>query len=188
MTFSTTPTNLTNDDMMPRELAAIMQLESTPNAIRLRIAGLAPDQLYRGTNEDLSIAEQLGFAVERERAYLIVWQAALADRAAKPVLVEPQPTMLLLDRDFGDDLALFFDLRRATLDIVRALSSAQWEQAANLEGKALKLRDLGVRLAQHDGQMLASLSNQRRHWLRTTGVDDLRDSGLAGHLGPNLAQ
>lgn len=187
MTMYTTPTNLTAEDTMPRELRALVVLEATPNGIRLRIASLAPDQLYRGTTEELSIAETIALAVERERVYGPGFAQAQADYT--PTLIEPQPTPLFIDRDFHDDLATFFDLRRETLDVLRALPVEQWDTQVSIpEVGNLVLRDLAVRLADHDRQMIESINRQRRYFLRTTGVSELRDSGTAGKLAPNIGQ
>lgn len=175
-----------SDASIPDELIALSRLEATPNAIRLRIAGLAPDQLYRGMTEQLSIAEEIALAVDRERAYLEAFQRA--QKESQPRLEEPQPGPQLLDRDFSDDLATFFDLRRNTLDLLRTLD-AGWNQGVLLPGGSrITLRELAIRLAQADVKMLRSLSEQRKVFLRTTGVNDLRDAGVAGKLGANIAQ
>ncbi len=170
----------------PNELVALSWLESTCNAIRLRIAGLAPDQLYRGTTERLSIAEEIALARDRERAYLTAFQRAQAESDAH--LVEPQPSALLLERDFSDDLAEFFDRRRFTLDLLRTLDAGWNKTVALPNGGQATMRELAIRLAQLDKRMLRSISEQRTGFLRTTGVDELRDGGVAGKLGPNLGQ
>jgi hypothetical protein len=36
--------------------------------------------------------------------------------------------------------------------------------------------------------MLRTISEQRRVFLRTSGVDELRDAGVAGKLSPNIGQ
>jgi hypothetical protein len=94
----------------------------------------------------------------------------------------------LLDREFTDDLAEFFDLRRATLDILRTFD-AEWNMTVTLpDGKQATLRELAIQLARRDKLMLRGISEQRRGFLRTTGVDELREGGVAGKLGPNLGQ
>jgi hypothetical protein len=180
------PIGVGGDVAPPDELVALSWLESTCNAIRLRIAGLAPDQLYRGTTDQLSIVEEIALVCDRERAYLSAFRHALTESHAR--LVEPQPGPPLLDREFTDDLAEFFDLRRGTLDVLRTLD-AEWNRTVNLpDGKQVTLRDLAIRLAQLDKRLLRGISEQRRVFLRTTGVDELRDPGVAGKLGPNLGQ
>lgn len=180
------PMPTSTDAPIPNELIALSKLEQTGNAIRLRIAGFAPDQLYRGTGEQLSVAEAVGNAVDRERAYLDAFQRTLAETGH--TLIEPKPGPAFLDRDFGDDLALFFDLRRHTLDLLRTLGD-EWEKAVNLPGGAQStIRDLAIRLATLDAQMLRVISDQRKVFLRTTGVDELRDNGVAGKLGANIGQ
>lgn len=175
------------DDETADELKALSRMETTSNGIRLRIAGLAPDQLYRGTVDALSIAEEVALAVDREKAYLDIFQRAQRERS--PHLEEPEPGPALLDRDFSDDLASFFDLRRATLDVLRTLSDEAWGKTVTLpDGSHATLRQLAVRLAQHDERMIRTISEQRKGFLRTSGVNDLRDYGVAGKLGPNLAQ
>ena len=172
---------------IPDELVAMSRLEATGNTIRIRIAALAPDQLYRGTVDELSIAEEIALAVDRERAYLDAFRRA--QREARPELVEPQPGPLFLDRDFSKDLATFFDLRRETLDLLRIIDDEGWAKRVSLpDGSQATLRDLAIRLAERDGQMLGSINKQRRVFLRTTGVDELRDWGVAGKLGPNIGQ
>ena len=176
-----------DQEIAPDELGALVRLESTPNAIRLRIAGLAPDQLYRGTTDQLSIAEEIALAVDRERAYLQAFERS--QREAHPDLIEPQPGPGLLDRDFGRDLATFFDLRRHTLDLVRTIGDKGWSQTVNLPGgMQAPLSQLAIRLAQRDANLLTTIAEQRKVFLRTTGVDELRDSGVAGKLGPNIGQ
>lgn len=176
-----------SDTSTPDELIALAQLEGTPNAIRLRIAALAPDQLYRGTVDRLSIAEEVALAVDRERAYLDAFRRAQSE--ARPQLIEPQPGPGLLDREFDVDLAMFFDLRRATLDLLRAINDHGFAQVVSIPGgSAASLRELTVRLAQRDSAMLRTISDQRRGFLRTTGVNELRDAGVAGKLGPNIGQ
>ena len=186
MTMFALPLGGTGDEPAPDELVALSRLESTGNTIRIRIAGLAPDQLYRGTTDQLSIAEEIALAVDRERAYLQAFRRTIAESDAH--LVEPEPGPTLLDRDFSDDLAEFFDLRRETLDLLRTLD-AQWEKTVTLPGgRHATVRDLAIRLAQIDARMLRGISDQRRVFLRTTGVDELRDPGVAGKLGPNIGQ
>jgi hypothetical protein len=168
------------------ELVALAWLEGTPNAIRLRIAGLAPDQLYRGTTDQLSIAEEIALVADREHAYLTAFREALAED--DPRLDEPQPGPGLLDREFAEDLANFFDLRRHTLDLLRTLNE-EWDYTVTLPGgNEATLRELAIRLAQFDRRMLQTISDQRKVFLRTTGVDELRDAGVAGKLGPNIGQ
>jgi hypothetical protein len=186
MTMFAQPLGGTGEEPAPDELVALSRLESTCNTIRIRIAGLAPDQLYRGATGQLSIAEELALAVDRERAYLQAFRRTLDESDAH--LVEPQPGPPFLDRDFGDDIAEFFDLRRGTLDLLRTLD-AEWDRTVTLPGdKRATLRDLAIRLAQLDARMLRGISEQRRVFLRTTGVDELRDPGVAGKLGPNIGQ
>ena len=187
MTMFDQPTNAPGEEYAPDELIALAHLETTSNGIRLRIAGLAPDQLYRGTTEQLSIAEEIALAVDRERAYLDTFQRAY--REANLELVEPQPGPSLLDRDFADDLATFFDLRRQTLDLLRTLLDEDWAKTVTLPGGTrATLRDVAIRLAQLDARMLRAIGEQRKVFLRTTGVDELRDWGVAGKLGANIAQ
>lgn len=180
------PLPTSGDAPIPDELIALSKLEATANAIRLRIAGFAPDQLYRGTVDQLSVAEAIGLAVDRERAYLDAFQRAISETA--PSLVEPKPGPAFLDRDFGDDLALFFDLRRQTLDLLRMFGD-EWARAVMLPGGTrATVSDLAIRLAAQDAHILKTISQQRRVFLRTTGVDELRDSGVAGKLGENIGQ
>ncbi len=187
MTIFSPPTDQGGNDTIPAELIALAHLEGTCNGIRLRIAGLSPDQIYRGTSTDVSIAELLALAVEREKVYLQAFKQVQAGE--KPDLVEPEPTGLLLDRVFNDDLSSFFDVRRASLDVLRTVSAEHWENRVTVRGKGeMTLRDLAMRLEQHDAQMINTISTQRRGWLKTSGVDELRDSGVAGKLSPNIAQ
>ena len=182
----TQPLPTSGEAPIPNELIALSKLEATANAIRLRIAGLAPDQLYRGTGDQLSVAEAISLIVDRERAYLAAFEAAEA--GAVPTLHEPQPGPTLLDRDFADDLAAFFNLRRKTLDLLRALDRA-WDNEIVLPGGTRStVRKLGIRLAEQDARMLHAISEQRRVFLRTSGVDELRDAGVAGKLGLNIGQ
>ncbi|MBA3944081.1 MAG: hypothetical protein H0X37_05905 [Herpetosiphonaceae bacterium] len=187
MTIYAPPTSQGGNDTIPAELIALAHLEATCNGIRLRIAGLSPDQIYRGTAADASIAELVALAVEREKVYLqAVKQSQVGE---KPDLVEPEPTGLLLDRVFNDDLSTFFAVRRATLDVLRTVSAKHWENKIMVRGqREMTLRELAMRLDQHDAQMLSTISTQRRGWLKTNGVDELRDSGVAGKLSPNIAQ
>ncbi len=187
MTMFAQPLSTSADEPAPDELVALARLEHTCNAIRLRIARLAPDQLYRGTVDQLSIAEEIALAVDRERAYLDAFQRAIYEHHAE--LIEPQPGPLLLDRNFGDDLAAFFDLRRDTLDLLRTTSDAGWSKTVMLPNQSqVPLRTIAIRLAQLDAAMLRNISNQRHVFLRTSGVSDLRDGGVAGKLGSNIAQ
>ena len=169
------------------ELLALAKLEATCNAIRLRIARLAPDQLQRGLVNDASIAELISAAVDRERAYLSAFRRARTE--TKPRVEEPRPGLAFMDRGFADDLGLLFDLRRETLDLLRTLSDEDWERAVILpDGSEVTLETLAVRLQHHDAYMLEAISRQRHVFLKTTGVSDLRDYGVAGKLGDNLAQ
>jgi hypothetical protein len=169
------------------ELLALAKLEATGNAIRLRIAGIAPDQLYRGSMDELTISELIANAVDRERAYLDGFQRALKE--TNPRLNEPQPGLSFMDRDFAQDLATFFDLRRMTLDILRTYSEANWERSVMLpNGNIIKLEELAIRLQRHDAQMLQAISKQKHKYKQTTGVNQLRDSGMAGKLGENIGQ
>ncbi|HEX6288670.1 MAG TPA: DinB family protein [Herpetosiphonaceae bacterium] len=169
------------------ELLALAKLEATCNAIRLRISRLAPDQLYRGWPDEPSIAELISAAVDRERAYLSGFRRATTE--TQPRLEEPRPGLASMDRDFGDDLAIFFDVRRETLDLLRSISEETWQRTVLLpDGGEVTLETLAVRLQHHDAHMLESISRQRHRFLKSTGVDDLRDMGVAGKLGENLAQ
>jgi hypothetical protein len=94
-----------------------------------------------------------------------------------------------MDRDFAEDLATFFDLRRMTLDNLRTYSVAQWERTVTLpNGNLLKLEELVIRLQRHDSQMLQAISKQKHKYKQTTGVNQLRDAGMAGKLGENIGQ
>jgi hypothetical protein len=187
MTMFAQPMSTSGEQPAPDELIALSRLEATPNAIRLRIAALAPDQLFRGTVDRLSIAEELALAVDRERAYLNAFRRAQTE--SRTQLVEPQPGPALLDREFEDDIAAFFDLRRATLDLLRTIDDRGWSQLVTIPGgSTASLSELSIRLAQRDAAMLRTISEQRRHFLRTTGINELRDAGVAGKLGPNIGQ
>jgi hypothetical protein len=176
-----------SEQSVDEELLALAKLEATCNAIRLRIARLAPDQLYRGSGAEPSIAELVSAAVERERAYLNGFRRAMHE--TRPSLEEPRPGLAFMDRDFADDLALFFDLRQETLDLVRTFSDSDWQRLVVLpDGGEITLETLVVRLQHHDAQMLAGISRRRYVFLKSTGVNDLRDMGVAGKLGENLAQ
>jgi hypothetical protein len=169
------------------ELLALAKLEATCNAIRLRIARLAPDQLYRGSTSEPSIAELVSAAVDRERAYLNGFRRS--GQESKPRLEEPRPGLAFMDRDFAADLAMFFDLRRETLDLLRILSDDDWKRVVELpDGSEVTLETLAIRLQHHDAHMLDGISRQRHAFLKTTGVNDLRDMGVAGKLGDNLGQ
>lgn len=169
------------------ELLALSKLEATSNAIRLRIAGLAPDQLYRGSARELTIAELIAQAVDRERAYLDGFQRARSER--EPRLEEPRPGLAVMDRDFSDDLATFFDLRRMTLDVIRMLGERDWERIVVLpDGSRITLEELALRLQRHDARMLQAISHLKHKYLKVSGVDELRDMGVAGKLGENLGQ
>jgi|GEM_PF-6595203 len=169
------------------ELLALAKLEATSNAIRLRIAGLAPDQLYRGTGDELTISELMANAVERERAYLDAFRRVQSQ--TNPRLVEPQPGLSFMDRDFADDIAMFFDLRRMTLDILRSYNDHDWTKHVTLpNGSTITLEELAVRLQHHDALMLSNISAHRARSLKLSGVDELRDMGVAGKLGQNIAQ
>ena len=181
------PLPTSGEEPVPNELIALSRLESTCNTFRIRIAALAPDQLYRGTVDQLSIAEEIALAVDRERAYLEAFRRA--QRESRPELIEPQPGPWLLDRDFADDLATFFDLRRETLDLLRIIDDEGWSKTITVpDGTQATLRDLSIRLSQLDVKMLRSITEQRRIFRRTTRVDELRDWGVAGKLGPNIGQ
>ncbi len=187
MTMFALPLPTSPEEPAPDELIALARLESTCNTIRLRISRLSPDQLYRGTVDQLSIAEAIALAVDRERAYLQAFRRA--QHESGPELVEPEPGPLFLDRRFSDDLATLFDLRRETLDLLRTINENGWKREIALPaGDRATLRDLAIRLAQHDARMLRSISDQRKVFLQTTGLDDLRDRGMAGKLGGNIAQ
>lgn len=187
MTMYGSPATSQEEAAIPIEIRILTKLEATPNAIRLRIAGLAPDQLERGTSEDLSIAEQIALLALREQVYGSAFVRVASETL--PKFVEPEAPPMLLDRDFGRDLATFFDLRRTTLDTLRAMNDAQWNtQITVVQYGDVSVRDLAYRLMQFDEQLLHSLSGQRAHWNRTNGVDELRDYGVAGKLGSNLGQ
>jgi len=169
------------------ELFALSKLEATSNAIRLRIAGLAPDQLYNGRDGEPTIAELIAAAVDRERVYCTMFQRGKSE--TNPRLEEPAPGRSGLDRDFARDLAAFFDLRRMTLDLLRSLSDRDWERKITLpNGETITLEQAAMRLQHHDARMLKTISDQKRRLLRSSGVDELRDMGVAGKLGENLAQ
>lgn len=169
------------------ELLALAKLEATSNAIRLRIAALAPDQLYRGSGDQLTITELIANSKDREEAYLNGFRRALVEREAQ--LEEPRPGLSFMDRDFADDIALFFDLRRMTLDTLRMFSEAEWQRTLKLpDGKLITLEELALRLQRHDAHMLQAISKQRHVLLKLSGIDELRDRGMAGKLGQNLGQ
>ncbi len=84
---------------------------------------------------------------------------------------------------------MLFDLRRGTLDLLRTINDEGWSQLVSMPGGGTAtLRELAIRLAQQDARMLRTISEQRRVFLRTSGVDELRDAGVAGKLGPNIGQ
>lgn len=169
------------------ELFALTKLETTSNGIRMRISGLAPDQFYRSVTDDLPIADLIGEAAERERAFLMAFHAGLTQD--NPRVEEPQSTILFLDRHLQEDLATFYDLRRMTLDLLRELSEEAWQRTVTLpDGSTVTLEDLALRLQWYDAQMLRAISKQRHALLKETGVSDLRDMGVAGKLGANIAQ
>jgi hypothetical protein len=169
------------------ELFALTNLEKTSNGIRIRIAALAPDQFYRTVTNDPPIADLVAQAVDRERAFLLVFRRGLAER--NPRIQELQPGLSLLDHHLGEDLATFYDLRRMTLDLLRNMSEADWQRTVTLpEGSTITLEDLGLRLQWYDAQMLRAISNQRHALIHETGVSELRDMGVAGKLGSNIAQ
>lgn len=175
------------DGGIDSELLALSKLEATSNAIRLRIAGLAPDQLYRGSTDELTIAEAVAQAVDRERAYQQGFRRATIETT--PGLEEPRPGLSVMDRDFADDLATFFDLRRGTLDLLRTMSERDFERTVALPGgETISLEQLALRLQRHDARMLQTISHQKRKFLKVSGVDALRDMGVAGKLGENLGQ
>lgn len=178
---------LSSDGGVDDELLALAKLEATANAIRLRIAGMAPDQLYHGSGTNLTIAELIADAVEREKAYGIGFRRALSETA--PRLEEPQQGLSYLDRDFADDLALFFDLRRGTLDVLRNYSDRDWERAVTLpNGDLITIERLAIRLQRHDAAMLREISRQKREFKKSNGVNQMRDMGVAGKLGQNIGQ
>jgi hypothetical protein len=178
---------LAGDGGIDTELLALAKLEATSNAIRLRIAGIAPDQLYRGSTVELPVAELVANAVDRERGYQAGFRRAPAE--TNPHLAEPQRGLEFMDRDFAKDLALFFDLRRATLDLLRSYSDAVWERPVTLpDGAVIRLEDLALRLQRHDAQMLQAISKQKRMFMKTTGINQMRDMGVAGKLGENIGQ
>jgi hypothetical protein len=169
------------------ELLALAKLEATSNAIRLRIAGLAPDQLYRGTRDEPPIADLIANAVDRERAYNDAFRRGREE--TNPRLVEPRPGLAYMDRDFAEDLALFFDLRRETLNLLRSFSERDFDRTATLpDGQQVTLGELALRLQRHDAQMLRLISARKQTFKQRTGVDQLRDMGVAGKLGENLGQ
>ncbi len=175
------------DDALEDVLVTLAKLEATSNAIRLRIARLSPDQLYRTMTNDLPVAELISQAVDREQAYLAAFERMMAQ--TNPRLEEPRAGVPYLDRDFSEDLALFFDLRRKTLDILRTLNERDWERTATLpDGTLVTMCDLAIWLQRHDARLLRSISEQRRVMTQRTGVDDLRDMGVAGKLSPNIGQ
>lgn len=168
-------------------LVVLAKLEATSNAIRLRISQLAPDQLYRSVTDDPPIAGLISQAVDRERAYLSAFEAIISH--TNPRLAEPESGLIYLDRDLHEDLATFFDLRRRTLNILQTCSDEQWQRTATLpNGSTATLIDLATRLQRYDAYMLNAISKQRRAMIRNTGVNDLRDMGVAGKLSPNIAQ
>jgi hypothetical protein len=178
---------MSSDGGVDDELLALAKLEATANAIRLRIAGMAPDQLYHGSGTDLTIAELIANAVEREKAYQGGFRRALGETA--PRLDEPQPGLGYLDRDFADDLALFFDLRRVTLDILRSYSDRDWERTVTLpNGDIITTEQLAIRLQRYDAAMLREISERKHEFKKTNGVNQMRDMGVAGKLGQNLGQ
>lgn len=169
------------------ELLALAKLEATGNAIRLRIAGFAPDQLYRGATDELTVAELIADAVERERAHQAAFRRAVAE--TNPRLEEPQRGLAFMDRDFATDLAQFFDLRRGTLDLLRSYDDETWQRSVTLpDGSIIKLEELAIRLQRHDAQMLKAISKQKHAFKQTTGVNQMRDMGVAGKLGENIGQ
>lgn len=174
-------------DGVDDELLALSKLEATSNAIRLRIAAMAPDQLYRGSRDKPTIAEMIAGAVDREKAYLAGFTRARQETT--PRLEDPQPGLSVMDRDFADDLAAFFDLRRMTLDVLRSLNDREWERMVLLpDGTTLTLEKLAIRLQRYDAQMLRTISDLKHTFLRNNGVDELRDMGVAGKLGQNIGQ
>lgn len=176
-----------NDGGINDELLALAKLEATSNAIRLRIAGMAPDQLYRGSLDELTIAEAIANAVEREKAYLDGFRRAREE--TNPQLAEPRPGLVFMDRDFSEDLALFFDLRRTTLDQLRSFSEEDWTRKVTLpNGSVATLEELALRLQRHDAHMLKTISTQKQKFKQTTGINQLRDMGVAGKLGENIGQ
>lgn len=186
MTIFTHPLSSSGDEFVPDELAALARLETTPNAIRLRIAGLAPDQIYRGTPNQHSIAEEVAFAVDRDHAYLDAFQRT--QTSGQLQLTEPDPGPTVMDRNFSTDLATFINTRRMILSLTRSFGS-EWDTVIKLpDGKTTTFRELAVHLAQYDQHMLEDISKLRGIFQRTSGVNALRDGGVAGKLGANLAQ
>jgi hypothetical protein len=169
------------------ELFALANLEKTSNGIRMRIAALAPDQFHRTVTGDLPIADLVAQVVDRERAFLTAFQRGLNER--NPRIEEPPPALSLLDHHMAEDLATFYDLRRMTLDLLRNMSEADWQRTVTLpEGATISLEDLALRLQWYDARMLRAISDQRHALMRETGVSELRDMGVAGKLGANIAQ
>lgn len=169
------------------ELFALSKLEATSNAIRLRIAGLAPDQLYNGTQNEATIAELVAAAVDREYAYGELFVRGRSE--TDPHLENPAPGRSAMDRDFAQDLATFFDLRRTTLDLIRSLNDREWGRKVTLpNGETITLERAAIRLQDHDTRMLKTISDKKRRLLRSSGINALRDMGVAGKLGENLGQ
>lgn len=169
------------------ELFALANLEKANNGLRLRIAGLAPDQFYGSATNDLPIADLIALTVDRERAFLAAFQHGLNERT--PQIDEPHSALSVLDHELVDDLAAWYDLRRMTLELLRNMSEAQWHRTVRLpEGTTISLEDLALRLQWYDAHLLHSVSAQRRMFIKETGVNDLRDTGVAGKLGSNLGQ
>jgi hypothetical protein len=169
------------------ELFALAKIESFSNNLRLRIAGLAPDQFFRSLTDDLPLADLLALAVDRERAFGVAFRHGIAEHS--PRLDEPPVARSLLDHEIAEDLAQLYDLRRATLDMLRSMSEAQWQRQVTLpEGTTITLEDLALRLQWYDAHLLRAASQQRRAFIKETGVSDLRDTGVAGKLGANIGQ
>ncbi|MDP9313147.1 MAG: DinB family protein [Chloroflexota bacterium] len=169
------------------ELLALAKLEATSNAIRLRIAGMTPDQLYRGSLDELTIAELIADAVDREKAYLDGFRRVRSE--TNPRLNEPRPGLAFMDRGFAEDLALFFDLRRETLDLLRSFNDDDWERKVTLpNGSIVSVEELALRLQRYDAHMLKAISAQKQKFKQTTGINQLRDAGVAGKLGENIGQ
>lgn len=169
------------------ELLAMSKLESTTFSLRLRLSGLAPDQFYRSVTGDPPIAELIAETVAFERLFLSAFHRAIQEDNPRIDLPADEPSFL--DRHLAEDLATFYDLRRLTLDLLRNLPEDRWQRTMTLpDGSTITIEDLALRLQWHDAQMLRAVSKQRHALSQETGVSDLRDMGVAGKLGANIAQ